>query len=863
MKYSLNQKLLALFFGIFSLATGALTYFAYTSSRNAMLQEFHIRGRTLAKAIASESRLYYQRADVEGFTTLLQSLGETQDVVAVLSYRESRELWVEASIIDLSGNDLRLPDALGEREQNITLAKERRVTEFISPVLGTLFLQETGPARPLWGWIRVLVDRQPLVTRLDGLLSRTLLVGGAIVATGAIFFAFLLRRSLRVIGPLTEATRQVAQGNLHVSVPIASTDELGELAACFNSMTEQLLNTTVSKNYVDNIIRSMIDTLIVFNPDCTIRSVNHAALLLLGYEEHELLGRHVAILFPSKEGFLCGNTYEALLHKGVIDHGETMYRTKDGRTIPMLFSAAVMWNEDGGVQGIACVAKDMTELKQAEEQLRLHGAALASAANAVVITDRRGRVTWVNPSFTTLTGYASEEVIGRDMRILKSGRHDQPFYQTLWETILSGKVWHGEIINRRKDGSLYTEEETITPVHDRNGVISHFIGIKQDITVRKQIEEALVASEEYNRTLFDLSPIGLALFDMTGTIVDCNEAYAAIVGLTRNEALGTTYWELTPKEYDEQAYNIMEVLTKTGCFRNYEKHYIHRDGHLVPVRLFGRLIERDNVLYIWCSVEDITDRRQADEALQAALQKLTELNEARSQFFADISHELRTPLTVIRGEAEVTLRGKDKPVAEYKTALERIVQLTNQVNKLVGDLLFLSRSESGTIEIDKHPVPLLDILQEVHQEAHVLAERKHITVTLHTRSNTLIVNGDPQRLRQLFMTIVDNAVHYTRPGGSIEVDLDREGDYAGVVVADNGIGIPEAELPRVFQRFYRVKRAHHHMHMVHSGSGLGLPIAKWIAETHDGNISIASVPDQGTVVTIRLPLYRPPTTEAL
>ena len=840
---------------MFFCAVGGLTYFAYTSSRDTLLQEFKVRGRSLAKAIASESRTYYHTRDVEGFTTLLQSLGETEDVLAILTYRSPKALWIEFAGIELTAQDLPLHETADTWQQDKVLAKGHVVSEFGNAVVDSAKPALSGGqgAVPPLGWIRVFMDRRAIEQRLGTLVTRTLLISALTIMLGGVVFTWLLRRSLHVIGPLTAATKKVAQGDLRTTVPVSSHDELGELAQCFNLMTEQLLNTTVSKNYVDNIIRSMIDTLIVVNPDGAIGSVNQAALHLLGYDEHELLGQRITILFPQREGLFSGKTYEDLLRKSVIDHGETTYRTKDGRTIPMLFSAAVMRDEEGGIQGIACVAKDMTELKQAEEQLRLHGAALESAANAVVITDRRGSITWANPSFTALTGYSLEEAVGQDMRILKSDRHDQAFYQNLWDTILSGKVWQGEVINRKKDGSLYTEEETITPVYDQNGVISHFIGIKQDITARKQIEDALVASEEYNRTLFELSPIGLALFDMNGTIVDCNEAYAAIVGLTRREVLGMTYWELTPKEYDEQAHKIMEVVTKTGYFRSYEKHYIHRDGHLVPVRLFGNLIERDNSLYIWCSVEDITDRRQAEEALKTALQKLTEINETRSQFFADISHELRTPLTVIRGEAEVTLRGKDKPVVEYKTALERIVLLTNQLNKLVGDLLFLSRSKSGTIEITKRPIPLLNILLEVHQEAQVLAERKHASVTLHNRNDTLIVNGDPHRLRQLFMTIIDNAVNYTKPGGAIHVNLASDGTSAQVVVADNGIGIPEEDLPHVFQRFYRVKRARHHT--VPSGSGLGLPIAKWIAEAHNGTVSIASVLDQGTTVTIELPLH--------
>src|SRR5207253_1190197 len=122
--------------------------------------------------------------------------------------------------------------------------------------------------------------------------------------------------------------------------------------------------------------------------------------------------------------------------------------------------------------------------------------ALQSAAHAIVITDNQGAITWVNPAFTTLTGYTLEEVSGRNLRILKSGMHDRAFYATLWETILSGQVWYGEITNRRKDGSLYFEEQSITPVMNDAGEITNFIAIKQDITEHKTLEEQLRQSQK-------------------------------------------------------------------------------------------------------------------------------------------------------------------------------------------------------------------------------------------------------------------------------------------------------------------------------------------------------------------------------
>lgn len=132
----------------------------------------------------------------------------------------------------------------------------------------------------------------------------------------------------------------------------------------------------------------------------------------------------------------------------------------------------------------------MDAVSEAPDLTALKAIALDAAANAVVITDRDGRIQWVNAAFTRLTGYEPEEVMGRTPRLLRSGRHDEAFYRQLWDTILSGQPWHGQVINRRKDGSLYVEEQTITPVHT-NGEVTHFIAIKSDITQRKHQEEQL------------------------------------------------------------------------------------------------------------------------------------------------------------------------------------------------------------------------------------------------------------------------------------------------------------------------------------------------------------------------------------
>jgi PAS domain S-box-containing protein len=172
--------------------------------------------------------------------------------------------------------------------------------------------------------------------------------------------------------------------------------------------------------------------------------------------------------------------------------GETELVALDGHAIAISQVILAHKKPDGTVAFLSTIARDITERRRAEESLRLQGAALHAAADAIVITDRAGVIEWVNPAFTQLTGYTAEEALGKTPGdLVKSGQHAPAFYQELWETILAGRRWDGEMINRRKDGRLYTEEQAITPIQDASGVITHFVAIKKGMTERMQLEAQL------------------------------------------------------------------------------------------------------------------------------------------------------------------------------------------------------------------------------------------------------------------------------------------------------------------------------------------------------------------------------------
>ncbi|WP_445367988.1 ATP-binding protein [Methylomonas sp. BW4-1] len=232
-------------------------------------------------------------------------------------------------------------------------------------------------------------------------------------------------------------------------------------------------------------------------------------------------------------------------------------------------------------------------------------------------------------------------------------------------------------------------------------------------------------------------------------------------------------------------------------------------------------------------------------------EELKRMDNARREFLADISHELRTPITVIRGEAEVTLRGQDRDAEEYKDALQRIVELSMQLGKYVNDLLFLARADTANLQFEWNKVDLADLVASSVEDFQVMAQEYSISVSLDAPSGPLLVRGDKQRLRQVLFILGENACRYSKPLGHIAVALWRDGKQACFSLTDQGIGIPSEDLDRIFERHFRSSNAQHSRD---DGSGLGLPMAKSILQAHGGQIAVRSVENAGSTFTVTLPL---------
>jgi signal transduction histidine kinase len=238
------------------------------------------------------------------------------------------------------------------------------------------------------------------------------------------------------------------------------------------------------------------------------------------------------------------------------------------------------------------------------------------------------------------------------------------------------------------------------------------------------------------------------------------------------------------------------------------------------------------------------------------------------QFSTDASHELKTPLTILKGEVEVALR-KERGPREYEEILKSNLEEINRMSQIVEDLLLLSRADSGQIRLNREDIDLNEILSEVIAHLNVLAKSKNLCIETSNHREEVHIYGDPLRIRELFLNLIENGIKYTEDGGSIHVLLTRDGllkeekqtahiqgaklpEFVQIIISDTGIGIAKEDQEKIFDRFFRVDKARSREQ---GGSGLGLSICKWIVEAHQGEIRVESELGKGSSFIVKLPIF--------
>lgn len=524
----------------------------------------------------------------------------------------------------------------------------------------------------------------------------------------------------------------------------------------------------------------------------------------------------------------------------------------------------------GGKSALIATVEDVTERKTAQRDLELQMRAFQAADHGIVITDAQGIVERVNPAARRLTGYDESELVGRPLRILKSGRQTQDFYRALWEKIQSGQVWRGEIVNRRKDGTLYYEDETITPVHDASGVVTHYIAIKQDVSERKRTELALAIAEEQHRLALVAADLGSWTHDLARRQMVLDARAMEHLGFDRSELSDE---ELLARVHPEDRRTTGEMMERAHDPQG-DGVVAHESRMLLPsgevrwlsisakTRFEGEGAARHAMSTVVTS-RDITQaklaeqrQRETEEQLRAA-QKM----EAIGRLAGGVAHDFNNLLGVILAYAELVGEavGADEAasadVAEIVRAAQRAAHLTNQ-------LLAFSRRQPWCPQS-------LDLKELLDGVSKMLRRLIGEDIELHARveDDLFRSRADRGQIEQILMNLAVNARDAMPDGGRLTIamantKLDAQraqtlqvtpGDYVELRVTDTGCGMDAATLARVFEPFFTTKG-------LGKGTGLGLSIVYGIVRQSGGAIAVESRPGAGT--TFRIHLQRDDRVEA-
>ncbi len=607
-----------------------------------------------------------------------------------------------------------------------------------------------------------------------------------------------------------------------------------------------------------------------------IERINPAACQLLEYEESELVGQIAHDLFHRQENnvscpkeqchFFCKT------QQGDEFEGEEYFLRKKGRLLLVEVTSRPIY-QDEQVVGAVVAFHDITDRKRTEAALvqsEALGRRLATAVEqspaSVVITDAQGAIEYVNAKFTQKTGYSFDEVRGQNPRILKSGVMPETIYRNLWETIAAGFEWKGELQNKRKDGSLFWEAISISPIRNDSGHITHFIAIKEDISERIRMEAELRENERIQRTLIESLPIGLAIIDGETRIIDEVNPFAAeLFGAERETIIGhRCHSFLCPGT--EAACPIVDLGLKVD---NSDRNIQRADGIQIPVLKTVRPITiRGRTKMLECFV-DIRQRIKAEENVRLANRQLeqaiaraeqlareaAEANRAKSQFLANMSHEIRTPMNAIIGMTHLAMQAKDS--GKRRRFLETVQHAAESLLGLLNDILDFSKMEAGQLQLNSVPFVPAQMIGGVLATLQMPAEEKGLQLE-HSLAPELpeCLQGDDMRLRQILLNLIGNAIKFTERG-SIRLHINQEESLVAgecqlhMTVSDTGIGIPPEKLSQIFNTFEQVDNTYARQY---GGTGLGLSICRQLVALMGGKIWAESSLNNGSTFHVVVPL---------
>lgn len=511
----------------------------------------------------------------------------------------------------------------------------------------------------------------------------------------------------------------------------------------------------------------------------------------------------------------------------------------------------------------------------------------------VSVTNKDGLFEYVNPAFEKFTGYSRNEAIGKKSSLLKSGKHDQTFYEDLWKTVNSGKAFFGEFYNKKKSGEIYIEAKTINPIRDENGDISYFVSTGKDITKwkeneiqllkykdhleelvekrteeykavqtelmhevswRKEAEEELRIKEERLQLAVEASEVGLWDLNLVTNKIYSNKIFQDLLGLIKTDEEGLSFDSFIDSIYEKDRKKFLNEYERhlkniTPVF-NVEHRIRKSNGDIKWVVTKGKVAARDkdaNPLRFLGKVEDISLRKQSELLIRKAFLKAKELADIKSRFVSMVSHEFRTPLATILSSAEVIeFYFSQLSENERYNHFRKIDKSIEYLSSLLNDIVTINKGDLNKIPVNSEDFELIEYCRQLIAETKLNNPNSNIKFI--SDAGSIPVKSDKKILRQIIINLLNNAVKYSRSGDEILFEIIYCDEFVEMKFTDKGIGIMSGDQDKLFEPFFRGSNAG-----ATPGTGLGLSIVKRSIELLKGEIALNSKINSGTTFTVKIP----------
>ena len=603
-------------------------------------------------------------------------------------------------------------------------------------------------------------------------------------------------------------------------------------------------------------------------------------------------------IHPDDQKWVAEYSYQKV-HEGKNYVIEYRFRKKDGHFVWLRDDVVVEKKDEKSVI-LKGFTTDVTDLKKAEEQVMLLNRSVEHSPASIVITDKHGRIEYVNPAFTKTTGYSLQEAKGHTPGLLKSGKHSDQFYKHLWNTILTGNEWHGELLNRKNNGELYWDDVSISPIVNNKNEITHFISVREDFTERKKAEEKIRYQSEFRKLLVSFSSgfINIPLKQIENAIHESLQKLGEFVGADRSYIfsydmetnLCNNTYEWCSEGTEPQINNLQQIPVQsmpgfvwkiikgeTVQIPDIEKLDDEKRLHLekqgikslitIPLMNGEKFIgfmgldkvkerssfseEVEQLLQVYGQmVVNAFDRTAREKELLFAKEKAEESDRLKSAFLANMSHEIRTPMNGILGFSELLkeprLTGKEK-----KNYIQIIQKSGQRMMDTINDLIDISKIESGTMELHLSEVNINEQLDFFYSFFKPEADKKGLQFSCKKAlpNKEAVMVSDREKLQGILSNLIKNAIKYTHEG-SIEFGYRMQDRNIEFYIRDTGIGIAKNRQEAIFDRFIQADLS---LSKPYEGAGLGLSITKGYVEMLEGEIRLESEPDKGTIFRVTLP----------